>query len=272
NCTPAYYRAVRAAGLGAIGVVEHDQHDAELGAATGASYAQAGLADMAAQGAVGIPLGVTADEHLTAGQIPTAVAFQAAASQVIRAASREAMGYGFQEFIHALRARGLVDIEWQAGSLSLVDSLTHFWQDNTGTETVGLVIVDRDWRRRPLPGGDMSFDLTTQLPDPASVAGTGTVQEALATALYGIGGKRNGGALANAVASIQTQLTAIQGALTQEEADLLAAVKGVTAGAVDVKTFAAALAPILAPILAPLLPAGATPAEFIAALDAQLGK
>lgn len=163
NCTPAYYAAVRAAGLGAIGVVEHDAHDAELGAAAGASYAQAGLADMAAQGAVGIPLGVTADEHLTAGQVPTAIAFQVAASQVIRAAARQAMGYGFMEFIHALRPAGLIDIEWQAGALSLVDTLTHFWQDNNGTEQVGGVTVDRDWKRRSLPGGTMTDPLDEQI-------------------------------------------------------------------------------------------------------------
>lgn len=164
NCTAAYYAAVRAAGLAAIGVVEHNAHDAELGAAAGASYAQAALADMATQGAIGIPLGVTADEHLTAGQIPTATAFQAAASHLIRAAGRQAMGYGFMEFIHALRPAGLVDIEWQAGALSVVDSLTHFWQDNTGTEQVGGVTVDRDWQRRPLPGGTM--DWNDPLPNP----------------------------------------------------------------------------------------------------------
>lgn len=265
NCTTSYYRALVAAGLDVIAVVEHNQHDAELGAAAGDSYARAGLTDMAGMGfAAAVPLGVTADEHLTAGQIPTAVAFQSAASRIIRPAGRRAMGYGFSEFIRALRPAGLVDIEWQAGSLSLVDALVHFWQDNTGTEMIGPVVVDRDWLRRPLPGGDMN--LTDQLPDPKTVAGDGTVQEALATVLYGIGGRRFGGALANAIASMQAQLTAIQGALTQEEADLLAAVKGVTAGVVDVKTLAAALAPILVP----LLPAGATPAQFIAALGAQL--
>lgn len=147
NCTTAYYGQLVAAGLAVIAVVEHNQHDAELGTPAGTSYAEAGLVDMASMGfASDVPLGVTADEHLTAGQIPTAVEFQAAASQIIRTAGRLAMGYGFAEFIHALRPDRLVDIEWQSGSRSLVDSETHFWQDNTGTEQVGPVTVDRDWK------------------------------------------------------------------------------------------------------------------------------
>lgn len=149
NCTASYYRALVAAGLDVIAVVEHNQRDAELGAAAGDSYARAGLTDMAGMGfAAAVPLGVTADEHLTAGQIPTAVAFQAAASHLIRAAGRQAMGYGFMEYVHALRPAGLVDIEWQAGQWALVDGRTHFWQDNTATESVGGVTVDRDWKRR----------------------------------------------------------------------------------------------------------------------------
>lgn len=63
-------------------------------------------------------------------------------------------------------------------------------------------------------GGDMSFDLLTALPDPKSVAGTGTVQEALTAALYGIGGRRNGGSLADAVAGIASAQTSTAAALT----------------------------------------------------------
>lgn len=225
NCTASYYRSLVAAGLDVIAVVEHNQHDAELGAAAGDSYARAGLTDMASMGfAAAVPLGVTADEHLTAGQIPTVVAFQSAASRVIRGAGRRAMGYGFSEFIHALRPAGLVDIEWQAGSLSLVDALVHFWQDNTGTEMIGPVVVDRDWLRRPLPGGDMSLELTTALPDPLSVAGTNTVAEGLTASLYGITSHRNGGALANAVASMQAStagaLTALATAVAAVDSDV----------------------------------------------------
>lgn len=266
NCTTSYYRALVAAGLDVIAVVEHNQHDAELGAAAGDSYARAGLADMAGMGfAAAVPLGVTADEHLTASQIPTAVAFQSAASRVIRGAGRLAMGYGFSEFIRALRPAGLVDIEWQAGSLSLVDALVHFWQDNTGTEMVGPVIVDRDWKRRALPGGDMGFDLTTPLPDPKSVAGTNTVAEALTVMLAGIGGQRNAGAEAAELADLDAALQAA----TAQQAALLAAVQS---GGVDPKAFAA----VLAPVLAPLLPAGSSPQQVgdavVAALAAHLAK
>jgi hypothetical protein len=276
NCTAAYYRAVRAAGLGAIGVVEHDQHDAELGASAGASYGQAGLADMAAQGAIGIPLGVTADEHLTAGQISTAIAFQAAASKVIRAAGRRAMGYGFSEFIHALRPGKLVDIEWQAGARSLVDSLTHIWQDNTGTEMVGRVIVDRDWLRRPLPGGDML--------DPANPSDA-TVIAGAQSCLPGVGGQHPAGDLFLLVYGVQQQLAALDGSLSTHDAAILAAVQAadtdtktgvaqmlaaMTSGGVDPKLFADALAPLLAPLLS----VGATPAQIgdavVDALEARL--
>ncbi len=290
NCTPAYYRAVIAAGLGVIGVTEHNAHDAELGAPAGASYAQAGLADMAAQGALGWPLGVTADEHLTASQIPTAVAFQAAASRVIRAAARQAMGYGFMEYIHALRPAGLVDIEWQAGQRSLVDNLTHFWQDNTGTEMVGPVPVDRDYKLREYP---------VTAPDPnldAFVWGGGASTRAVhavadlapngidPTSLFGRVSDMQY-ALTKTLPVLQAGITSLQGALTADEATLVGLLQGVDSdtkagvlqvvsaiaavpagGQVDVKTLAAALAP--------LLPADATPAAIgeavIAAFEAHL--
>lgn len=70
----------------------------------------------------------------------------------------------------------------------------------------------------------MSLELNTPLPDAASVAGTGTVAEGLTTALYGIGGKRNGGALANAVASMQAStagaLTALAAAVAAVDGDV----------------------------------------------------
>jgi hypothetical protein len=263
NCTKAYYQAVQAAGLAVIGVVEHNQHDAELGAPAGASYAQAGIADMAAQGAAGWPLGVTADEHLTVAQIPTAVAFQAAASHVIRSAGRQSMGYGFAEFIRALRSAHLADIEWQAGSQSLVDGLTHFWQDNTATELVGHAVVDRNWKLR-------DYAMTTLDPnDPIVqnlVSGANSVQ-------FGQTGVRTAGPLALAMSQMTAQITTLSGALSADEATILGAIQGadndfkagvaqllaaVTAGGVDVHQFAVALAPVLGP----LLTAGATPAQI----------
>jgi hypothetical protein len=250
NCTPAYYAAVRAAGLAAIGVVEHDAHDAELGAAAGASYAQAALADMAAQGAAGIPLGVTADEHLTAGQIPIAIAFQAAASRLIRAAGRQAMGYGFMEFIHALRPAGLVDIEWQAGALSLVDALTHFWQDNTGTELIGSVTVDRDWKRK-------EYDVTT----PADYA------SAVVAALIAFrdGNNRNifdmGGQAVATGFTNQATLAALASALSADEVALLAAFKATQVAAPTDPT-----------AVATALEAAGLPTQIITALLAVLAK
>jgi hypothetical protein len=62
----------------------------------------------------------------------------------------------------------------------------------------------------------------------------------------------------NDVATIKAQLASLSGALSSDEAALLAAIKGQpTGGQVDVQ----ALANALAPVLAPLLPQGTTPKQ-----------
>lgn len=73
--------------------------------------------------------------------------------------------------------------------------------------------------------------------------------------------------------AIQASLAALAGALSVEEAAILAAIKTVPAGGpVDVVALAAALAGPLATALKPLLPAGVAPAQFFTALAAQLAK
>lgn len=104
-------------------------------------------------------------------------------------------------------------------------------------------------------GGTPVMELTDKLPNGASV------QDALMDRMLGQSGKWTMVPGSTAAWEL-TQFNAIEGALTKEEADLLVAVKGVTAGAVDVNALAAALVP--------LLPAGSTPEEFVAALTAQL--
>ena len=51
----------------------------------------------------------------------------------------------------------------------------------------------------------------------------------------------------DAIAAIQVQLNAIQGALSADQTAVLAAIQGVQAGTVDVAQLAQALVPILAP-------------------------
>lgn len=75
------------------------------------------------------------------------------------------------------------------------------------------------------------------------------------------------------VFAIQASLAALAGALSAEEAAVLAAIKTVPAGGqVDVVALAASLAGPLAAALKPLLPAGTTPTQFFAALAGQLAK
>jgi hypothetical protein len=212
------YADYKAHGLLCAFVYEATANDMAGGFNAGAAHARSLLADLHAKGVSSTePVGATVDEHVSAGNIPLAVQYQKGFWSATKASGWTGpVGvYGFAEVLIACHNAGIADWYWGAGTRSLLPSYTNVWQDNTGTIQVGGSADDRDWILIPLtPGGDMSFDLTTPLPDPLSVAGNGTVEEALATALYGIGGKRNGGALANAVASMQTSTAAALTALT----------------------------------------------------------
>jgi hypothetical protein len=72
-------------------------------------------------------------------------------------------------------------------------------------------------------------------------------------------------------ATIQTQLAALQGAITAEQAALLSAFKALPpSGAVDVAALAAQLAGPLAGLLSPLLPQGVKPADLLHRMGALL--
>lgn len=101
-------------------------------------------------------------------------------------------------------------------------------------------------------GGDMALDPNDPVVQQL-LAGANSVQ-------FGKAGVRTAGELAFAVDKLQQQITAIQGALTAEEADLLAAVKALPAAAVDVNALAKALAD------------GGLPAQLVTALLAVLSK
>lgn len=227
NFTPAQYRDYKARGLQTLFAFEIDMNDMNGGASAGTAHAAALLTNLRNGGVANTePVCATVDKHITAANIPLAVAYQRGFYRYVKENGWVGPdgGYGFSEFLIAIHNAGVADWYWGAGSRSTMPPYTNIWQDNTGTLFVGGSADDRDWILIPLSGEDMSFDLTTPLPDPLSVAGAGTVAEGLATALYGIGGKRNGGALANAVASMQAStaagLTALATAMATTDADV----------------------------------------------------
>lgn len=154
NATGSIYRDYLLAGLQIACVYENTADDISSGA--GAAHARAAVADMRAMGMPDtMPLAAAADEHLAAGQIPTAVSYQAQ----FHAAARDAGwtgpigGYGFSEFTHAVSIAGVAEWLWQCGSSSLSWPGVTFWQRNTGTATVAGIQVDINDQYLPIPGG-----------------------------------------------------------------------------------------------------------------------
>lgn len=157
NLTTAVYREWAAAGLEVGGIFEVTTTDFATGRAAGVAHAQAAMVDMTAMGIPHTaPIGPTVDQHLSAGQVSVAVAYQAGFHDTVRAAGwvGPVAAYGFAEFITAAAAAGVADVLWQCGSRSAVGGNVHFWQDNTGTDMVAGVQVDRDWQLLPIPGGN----------------------------------------------------------------------------------------------------------------------
>lgn len=155
NTPAAWYRDCVGHGLQFIAVYENLATDVSGGLMAGVAHAQAALADLTALGIPPtVPVGAAADEHLSAAQVAQAVSYQRGFHDTVRAAhpNRAIVGYGYAEFITAIAAAGLADILWQCGARSAVGPNVHFWQDNTGTETVAGIHVDRNWQLRSLSG------------------------------------------------------------------------------------------------------------------------
>ncbi|WP_134667831.1 glycoside hydrolase domain-containing protein [Amycolatopsis sp. CFH S0078] len=143
NITPAVYADYVANNLPVIAVYENVADDISSGA--GAQHARDLIADLAHVGAPAtIPICAAADEHLTAGQIPTAVGYQQDFYRTAKAAGWDGLvgGYGFSEFTHAINAAGVADFLWQCGSASMLWPAVTFWQRNDRTAVVGGVQVD----------------------------------------------------------------------------------------------------------------------------------
>lgn len=214
NFTGAQYRDYKANGLLALFAFEVDANDMNGGATAGAAHARALITDLRSKGVdEHEPVCATVDKHVAVANIALAVAYQRGFYDAVKATGwlGPVGAYGFSEFLIAVHNAGCAEWYWGAGARSSMPPYTNIWQDNTGTINVGGSADDRDWILIPLSGGDMN--LTDQLPDAKTVAGTGTVQEALTAVLYGISGRRFGGSLADAIAEIQAQLTDLTAAV-----------------------------------------------------------
>jgi hypothetical protein len=268
--TAAEYQDLVAHGIQVLLVCELNTHDAEGGYAAGVSNATAALADARAKGipdSVGIA--AACDEHLTSAQIAAAVDYVRGFRDVLGQARTGA--YGFAEFVDAVHAAGYVSWLWKCGAAPTTaeSSWITFWQRNAGTttQTVNRVVVDIDDQETAIPNGAAAVtqpDFTqtdrnaldgeaNQIVSPffpASAKHPDGVPQAQIAAVPVDGGPLMVQVLylVQALGTVNTQLTAVQGALSTDEAALLAAIKGVATGAVDVSALAAALTPVLAPV------------------------
>ncbi|TCO57114.1 glycoside hydrolase domain-containing protein [Actinocrispum wychmicini] len=81
----------------------------------------------------------------------------------------------------------------------------------------------------------------------------------------------DGAFLLGAIAQLGAKVDALAGVLSDDEANIIAAVRAQqNGGQIDLNALAATMAPVLAPILGPLIKAGATADDVRAAVDASL--
>lgn len=158
----AEYADLIANGVEVLLVVELGIHDAEGGYSIGVRNATDALND--ARG-MGVPdsVGIAAacDEHLTAGQITTALAYVQGFRDVLGATRTGA--YGFAEFVDAVHAAGMAGWWWKCGTAPTLSESqwVTFWQRNTGqtTQTINKVVVDLNNQISSIGIGD---DLTPE--------------------------------------------------------------------------------------------------------------
>lgn len=154
DVTAAQYRDYKAHHLKTIVGFEHVITDWLGGAAAGRRNAAAFLADARAKGVdPDDPFWVAIDMHVTAGDLPTVVAYVRAFVATVRAGGWRgpAGGYGFPEVTTALHAARVVDWYWGAGRRADQPPFVNVWQDNTQTILVGGSRDDEDWVLIPIP-------------------------------------------------------------------------------------------------------------------------
>lgn len=258
--THAEYADHVAHGRQTIAVVEMGTTDADGGAAKGTVNAKAALADLAVEtaGLPPIPCVFMANDQNKSTS--TEVAYVRAASAVLTPAGHTVGPYGFGAFLLACAAAGLCPIGWQAGpapSRTGTAALATFWQRQGGAvkpadgptspvnRVVGGVSCDLNNQLKELPdmavtAADAKTLLQTPLTDGSLTEDPFHILAWLYEVLQGNGGP--------AIAALAKQITAVQGALSKEEADLLAALQ--TAGQhVDVSLTDAQVAALSTPIV-----------------------
>jgi hypothetical protein len=143
--TAAEYADYAVSGVQVLLVVELNTTDAQGGYAAGVANATIALND--ARG-MGLPdsVGIAAacDEHLTAGQITTCLAYVQGFRDVLGYSRTGA--YGFAEFVDAVHSAGLAGWWWKCGNAPTLQESqwVTFWQRNNGltTEVINKVQVD----------------------------------------------------------------------------------------------------------------------------------
>jgi hypothetical protein len=285
--THAEYADHVAHGRQTIAVVEKTTTDADGGAAAGTTNARAALADLATITAGLAPIRYVFMANDQNRSTTTEVAYVRAASAVLTPAGYVVGPYGFGTFLAACAAVGLCPIGWQAGpapSRTGTAALATFWQRQGGpvqpadgpttpvTRVISGVTCDLSNQLKGLP------DMTSALTDQQASQLLGLFEAMFTGSHDGVG---NYPPIVHTLQTFGVQLAAIQGALSKEEADLLAAVAGVDA---DTKAAVAQIAAaiqtvqaggditVLAAAIAAAMPPQATPEDFVAALRGQLDK
>lgn len=171
------------------------------------------------------------DEHVSAANMTKFVAYQRSFRNTLKGLGWKGnIGvYGFSEVIKKAHEEGIADFYVGAGRLADLPPYTNIWQDNTQTVLVGGSHDDKDWIRVPLPSAtapvptppketDVDFnDLVPLNPEP------GTVGAAMRSLLAGQTGKWNAGAIAENTYLARQGIDKINGALTTNQAAVLAA-------------------------------------------------
>jgi hypothetical protein len=230
NYTPAQYRDYKARSLLTAFVFEDGANDMAGGFNGGSAHASALLADLHRGGVANTePVAPTVDEHVTATNIPLAVAYQNGFWSYVKSSGwlGPVGTYGFSELLIAVHKAGLAEWYWGAGSRSAMPPYTNVWQDNTGTIQVGGSADDSDWILIPLPGGTVTTqdDLKAVLSGDWRFDTRNPVDMWRQTVATGF--------------AIQASLAALAGTLSTQDAAILAAVQGTDA---DTKAATAQLA------------------------------
>lgn len=228
-------------GLQVLGVAESTATEANNGYAAGVADARAVLADPVSNG---LPFIFATNDQTSYSQAD--VDYVAGFASVLGPARTGA--YGFHDFLTAVRAAGHAAVFWQCGdppNMTGTQGWVHFWQrqgtPGNGTDgpavpatvQAGGVNCDINNQLRELPNMT-TLDDTVHSGVPGSTVTYPLWQGIVNADAYGFENRAT-------LAAIQTQLSAIQGALGAEEAALLAAVKAVPAASVDATAVAAAL-------------------------------